>query len=266
MKTASLIRAMRPVLAIGALLIAGAASAVSVTMVPSQKYFDLDAASHTLTVDFVLGGGATSADTVLRAFDFLVAYNPGVLTYQSTTFYGTAFGGSGAMPPDITGLTYFGPPDSAAINYLNGRTPDALPGSNPALGSALGTYMGTPFYKGPIATADYYEGSLNFKMIAEASILTSALVTAQSGVDIKLFSIVFDVAVDQIAKSSIVMLDDTSFTTSTPATLDAKDGDGDIIYLTKPAPNANEIKVPVPGTLALLGAGLIGYARRRRTH
>lgn len=259
MKTVSLIRAMRPVLVIGALLVAGAASAISVTMVPSQRYFDLGAASHTLTVDFVLGGGATNSDNVLRAFDFLVAYNPDVLTYQSTTFYSTAFGGDGTMP--LANLLAGAPPDTAAINYLNGRTPGAAPGSNPALPSSLGSHMGTPVYN----VADYFEGSLDFKMAADNAILTSALITAQSGVNITLFRVVFDVAVDQIAKSSIVMLDDTSFTTSTPSILDAKDGDGDIIYLTKPAPNANEIKVPVPGTLALLGAGFMGYARRRRT-
>jgi len=252
-KTAAQFMMMRSVLAIGAMLMVGVADAVTINIVPSQTYFRDTGGTGTLTVDFRLAGGATGADSVLRSFDLMVAYNPQVLTYSSISFSSAAFGGS------FTNLTTTDPTQISPANYLDGN-PWGNPTTNyPVLTSALGDHMGTPFQT---PSNGYFEGSIEIAMTALAGISTATLVAAQATPQ-TLFSITFNVALDQIAWSSIVVLDDTSFTNGTGLGLDAKHGDGTAFYLDKPAPSANDIEIPIPGTLALIGIGLLGASLRR---
>lgn len=220
--------------------------AVTMTIVPSQTLFLVGGSGTTaeLTVNFFLGG-VTGADQVVKSFDQIVAYNPQVLKYRSASVNQSVF----------LSNVFDSPPFTVGSNYLSGKPTN----NSPVLSSALGGYMGTPYLVD--AAMDYYEGSIRVQGASTAD--GSALLNAQSGVDKILFSVVFDVVLDQCARSSIVLLDDKSFLTSVGnEVLDLKNASNAIHYFTMSSPNSANIQVPVPGTIALLGAGLIGLARR----
>jgi hypothetical protein len=229
------------------LAISSQAGAVAMSIQPGQTFYTIGAAGATaeLTVGFWISG-VTGPSEVVASFDQIVAYNSAVLKYKSASVNSSVFLDS----------VFDSPPVTPSSNYLNG-----LPGTgSPVLPSALGSYMGTPYTAPPTG---YYEGSIRFQGVSTAT--GGDLLNAQSGASKLLFSVVFDVVLDQCAWSSIVLLDDKSFTSYVGhEVLDLKDANNAIHYFTMPSTNSANIQVPLPGTLALLGLGLIGTARMRR--
>lgn len=245
-----------------------AASAVGISLVASQTRFNANNLPATMTLQFQLTGVATAAD-VVRSYDFVLAYDPEVLTFASVAYPGTdPFGavdgtsiGLGPLPYDYTKGHPNGP------DY-----PTQAPPAWPVDPADLGQYHGTPSHAGT-----YYEGSLRFLQVTGINTAVSpdtqgaldaryiAELLAKQATNPLLLTLTFNVATDRIANSTIVLLDDRSYLNFTAGSevFDIKQGLGETIgYFDLPDPIT--VKVPVPGTLALLGLGLLGVGRMRR--
>lgn len=217
--------------------------------------------------------GAESTGEFIRFFDLIVAYDPGVLSYDHTDSSAIQFGGAlgdGTLGPP-GGSNRKIPGDLAVSNYTDD---DAL------LGPYVGpTDMGTPELvdSGTSGlTEDYYDGSLRIRESSFATV-DQDLIDLQTDYDpledsFLLFSLTLDV-VGEFGDSSLVrIINDTDYRDhdiadgATNARLDLKGldfpGSGDNIY--PGARVSSLISVPSPAPLLLLAVGFAGLAARRR--
>jgi len=220
--------------------------------------------THTLQVDFSvkLDSRDTAAD-VLTYFGPMVAYDPSVLKFSGISF-GSSMSVTG-LPGENYSNTLLSPNDLPPVSYVDPLGGTYTLKTPPATPNIAGYDLGT----GPVAPTvghPYYDGSfyasVNVGGGFDATDADELLTTQQAGATI--YSIVFDVITDNIATSSIVLIDDqyyVEFTNPTDALFDYKRGVGKTVFF--PASNTLEVRVPVPTPLALMAAGLIGMGARR---
>ena len=190
-----------------------------------------------------------TADDVIVQFSNFVAYDPTVLKFDSIDF-GTALDSANPAITDMTPLNY------ATLGV-------------PLDSSITSTYaLGTPDVS--TAGSGYIDGSLLPSLrIEDAGFSAADLLTRQlTNAPALLFTVVFDVVTTQIGMSSILLLNDESFNPDiTPPTFDSKTwsaGARDPIYPSSTVLQVSVNPAPAPGPLALLAAGLVGLAMRRR--
>jgi len=224
--------------------------------------------THSITVDFkVQLAPGDGVDQVLTYFAPIVAYDPSILKYNSMTF-GDAL--TSGPPTSIAAVTY--DPLSFPVNYLDPFSESPLPPSMVLDPSIQSTYsLGTPD-NGTLVGSGYVDGSLwpqmNVGVGFDATAAANLLVKQLGAGGALLYSITFDVITDNLASSSIILIDDRSYL-GFPANGELFDykrfgTGGEVVFY--PTSNSMNVRVPVPAPLALMAAGLawMGARRRRR--
>ncbi|AUB83782.1 hypothetical protein [Candidatus Thiodictyon syntrophicum] len=213
--------------------------------------YNTSQSNQTLSLDFSvsLGAGAT-VDDVMVQFDNFVAYDPNVLKYKTAS--PITFG------PALSSLS--GTPPRPSLNALINANYTSLGTLDPSI-----TGIGTP-----VAESGYYDGSLRVQMVIDqqGTFDIADLFAAQGPGPSLLFTIVFDVVTTQIGNSAIILLNDTSFVPDiAPPTYDSKywdEGEKTPFYPTSNVVQVIVTDAPAPAPLALIAAGLIAMAARRR--
>jgi len=262
---------MRPALvsatAALALLTQGAAHAVlSVGLyATTPTTFTVDNLAHSVSYE-VRFNGLTADDSVLRAYNFTVAYDPTVLSLTGWSGFGTSLGTGGQVANvDYTGFSGW---DYTQAN-VNDPTPPATyfpPGPfDPTTVSGLD--LGTP---GGTCGSGSCPGSLRFFQTSSLGIAALEGLQHLVGNSISLFSLTFEIVADAVKHTGLSIIDDTNyadFATTDPLDyqMDYKNGGGDP-YNPFPTKVASEAAaVPAPAPLLLIALGLVGLARRGRS-
>jgi hypothetical protein len=215
----------------------------------------------------------------LRAYDFIIAYDPLVMQLSGWSGFGDFLGNEGVF--EVFNGDYFTSPNSTTNYQTLVNSPPWLPGTfDPA--TVAGASLGTPTDNGT-----FFDGSLRF---TQASFLSdeqlknggggppAAVGGDQYGAEptdtFTLFSLTFDVVTSSPRFSDILIIDDRNYegfsdTTADTGFLDYKlgcypsAGCEDNSYLTRVGSFVQV--VPVPATLPLLAVGVMaaGFVARR---
>ena len=230
--------------ALGGLTTSGLASAIpSVTLNPSLTQAT-QGSTASVTITAVIGD-APNAENTIVFHDIFLAYDPAVLVLTNFTW--------GADTLKVAGniTTQFSGGEESYADPTYGFT-------NP-LGWSLGTVASTTSSVTGV-TDPFYAGSLrlwqNASATAQGIIDANGVQTGKS-----LFTATFDIVTTNIAMSSIVLIDKRYFDTDGES-FDWKTG-ADAVTNVTVNPAEAEV-VPVPGVLALFGAGLLGLVGIRR--
>lgn len=258
-------------LLLGGVVYHGVAHAVPiVTLTPTYTHIDLPTTSQVSVTATITG--TTGPDDVITFHDVFIAYNQDVLKLDSL-IWGNAFqaaedGGlsvTQSVIPDsyVTGSNSAGKTLDVSTLPANLGTPD----TPPFFPNATGPNPDVPSDNSPPG-AYYYEGSIRLLgqatgddgMGNNAADLIAAEPGGQNGRT--LFTLLFDVVADQVAFSSIALIDDRNYIESTDFYdwKNANQGNEPIEVVIE---SYGKVKVPAPGALALLAIGLLGLARSR---
>lgn len=198
-----------------------------------------------LTLTFTYGT-VTAAANALTSYNFLVAYNPNLLHFDSILQSTTGLDGGGSFATFGAKTNY-----TATQPFPNPNTSTLDPAT------IAGAYLGTPTDQ-----TTFWEGSLSLTDTSNST--DTATFTYQQGQTVTLFSLVFDVLTDQAAKSSIRIMDARNFTPFFNEPLDYKNAVSSGIFFPEERGSA-QVEVPAPAPLLLMAAGLVGFGWRRRS-